>query len=74
MDTCIKREKVLVVHPFVDTIESQYARRELLFEDTNILPSFELKTLRAVQSNAGNDVIFVIGLRHLLIWKMKSAE
>ncbi|QKH96389.1 hypothetical protein FIU22_01695 [Parabacteroides distasonis] len=54
----LKGKKVLVVHPFVDTIESQYARRELLFEDTNILPSFELKTLRAVQSNAGNDVIF----------------
>jgi len=44
----LKGKKVLVVHPFVDTIESQYARRELLFEDTNILPSFELKTLRAV--------------------------
>jgi len=46
---------VLVVHPFVDTVRSQYARREGLFQDARVLPSFELKTLRSVQS---------IGSRH----------
>lgn len=54
----LKEKKVLVVHPFVETIGLQYAKRELLFENLNILPSFELKTLHAVQSNAGNEVPF----------------
>lgn len=52
----LKGKKVLVVHPFVETIRSQYARRQLLFDNPDVLPSFELKTLRAVQSNAGATV------------------
>lgn len=51
-------KKVLVVHPFVETIKSQYNRRGLLFENKDILPEFELLTLRAVQSNAGSEVSF----------------
>ena len=51
--------KVLVIHPFADTIRRQYQKRELLFPDGNVLPTFELlKTLRAVQSAAGNEVAF----------------
>lgn len=47
---------VLVVHPFARTIESQYrTRRALLFDNPRVLPEFELKTLPAVQSLAGND-------------------
>lgn len=50
---------VLVVHPFAKTIESQYrTRRTLLFDDPNVLPEFELKTLAAVQSSAGNECTF----------------
>lgn len=49
---------VLVVHPFVDTIQKQYAKREKLFENQDILPLFNLKTIKAVQSNAGNKVPF----------------
>jgi len=44
---------VLVVHPFAATIRSQYERRESLFRDPRLLPTFELKTLEAVQSSAG---------------------
>ena len=44
---------VLVVHPFAQSIRDQYARREALFADPRVLPEFELKTLRAVQSIAG---------------------
>lgn len=44
---------VLVVHPFEESIRSQYARREQLFADPRVLPAFELKTVRAVQSIAG---------------------
>lgn len=45
-------KKVLVVHPFADTIESQYKKRQLLFKN-NLLPEFELRTVKAVQSIAG---------------------
>jgi len=48
----LEGKKVLVVHPFAKTIESQYRRRHLLFPN-NLLPEFELSTINAVQSLAG---------------------
>lgn len=48
----LESKKVLVIHPFAKTIEKQYKNRELLFEK-EILPKFELKTIHAVQSIAG---------------------
>ena len=48
----LEGKKVLVVHPFVETIKSQYAKRGVLFEN-DLLPDFELKTIPAVQSIAG---------------------
>ena len=45
--------KVLVIHPFEESIKEQYGKRELLFPDRDILPDFELKTLKAVQTIAG---------------------
>lgn len=50
----LKGKKVLVVHPFKDSIEEQYKNRKLLFPNTEVLPEFELITLKAVQSIAGN--------------------
>lgn len=49
----LQGKKVLVIHPFTDTIQCQYKKRELIFPGTNILPEFELKTLKAVQTIAG---------------------
>lgn len=49
----LKGRKVLVIHPFTETIQKQYARRELIYPGTDILPEFELKTLKAVQTVAG---------------------
>ncbi len=46
-------KKVLVIHPFKETIERQYKRREEIFPGTDILPKFELITLKAVQTVAG---------------------
>ena len=47
-------KRVLVVHPFKDTILRQYARREQLFPGTEILPAFaSLTVVRAVQGLAG---------------------
>lgn len=48
----LKNKKVLVIHPFANTIEAQYKKREELFEK-DILPEFELVTLQAVQTIAG---------------------
>lgn len=49
----LKGKKVLVIHPFVESIREQYRKRKLLFSDENVLPEFELKTLKAVQTIAG---------------------
>ena len=50
----LKGKKVLVIHPFKDTILKQYEKREKLFGDKEILPEVDLKVLKAVQSIAGN--------------------
>ena len=55
----LEGKKVLVVHPFAETIERQYKKRELLFENNKVLPEFaSLSTIKAVQSIAGNPVSF----------------
>jgi hypothetical protein len=50
----LEDKRVLVVHPFKDSIERQYARRELLFKDSRVLPEFEMIVYPAVQSIGGN--------------------
>lgn len=54
----LKNRRVLVVHPFVRSIKEQYARREKLFSNPDILPEFELQTVQAVQSLAGTKTPF----------------
>lgn len=49
----LKGRKVLVIHPFEESIKEQYKKREMLFPGTDILPEFELMTLKAVQTIAG---------------------
>lgn len=49
----LKGKKVLVIHPFEDTIRAQYERRSKLFPGTDILPEFELHTLKAIQTLCG---------------------
>lgn len=51
--SALKGKKVLVIHPFAETIQSQYKKRNFLFDNPNVLPDFELKTLKAVQTIAG---------------------
>lgn len=49
----LEGKKVLVVHPFTDTIQLQYNNnRENIFPGTNALPSFDLKCVKAVQTIA----------------------
>ncbi|WP_282124750.1 hypothetical protein [Algibacter mikhailovii] len=54
----LKGKKVLVVHPFDNSIRSQYNNRKHIFENKDVLPEFELITLKAVQSVAGTKVPF----------------
>ena len=54
----LKGKKVLVVHPFAKTIESQYKKRELLFDNKDILPEFQLQIIPAVQSLNGENTTF----------------
>jgi hypothetical protein len=53
----LKGKKVLVIHPFEETIKKQFKKRSLLFDNQELLPDFELKTLKAVQSVAGNGTV-----------------
>lgn len=51
--------RVLVVHPFKDSIEKQYKKRHLLFADVRVLPEFgSLSVVQALQSTVGNAVPF----------------
>ena len=56
----LKGKKVLVIHPFAESIKKQYNyNREHIFERIypaeEILPSFELETIKAIQSIGGNN-------------------
>lgn len=46
-------KKVLVIHPFADSIRKQYEKRKLLFANEDYLPEFELTVFKAVQTIAG---------------------
>ncbi len=49
-------KRVLVVHPFAETIRRQYARREQLFQNSEVLPEFaSLRVVPAVQGLGGQE-------------------
>ncbi len=51
----LANKRVLVVHPFADTILSQYEKREHLFIDKDTIPTFKsLEVIKAVQSLGGD--------------------
>lgn len=54
----LEGKTVLVIHPFEESIKEQYKKRHLLFSNSKVLPDFELKTMKAVQSIGGNPVEF----------------
>src|SRR5690606_9425105 len=49
----LKGKKVLVIHPFESDIQKQYNQRKNLYLNPDILPEFELKTIKAIQTIAG---------------------
>ncbi|MGA6838649.1 hypothetical protein [Priestia megaterium] len=55
----LKEKKVLVVHPFVESIISQYKKHEKIYDNKLILPEFKsLSVVKAVQSIAGQKTSF----------------
>lgn len=57
--SALKGKKVLVVHPFVESIQQQYVNRKNLFSNPDILPEFKsLLCICAVQSIAGQKTEF----------------
>ena len=46
-------KRVLVVHPFAQSIQAQWQRRELLFSQRSVLPDFELLVLKPPLTLAG---------------------
>lgn len=50
----LKGKRIVVVHPFAETIASQYEKRENLFKKNDVLPEFaSLRIVKAVQSIGG---------------------
>ena len=46
----LEGKRVLVVHPFADSIRTQYQKRRLLFANPHVLPEFDLTVINAYQS------------------------
>lgn len=49
-------KKVLVIHPFKESIEQQYHNHKKIFNNSEVLPTFELKIIKSVQSMKGNEL------------------
>lgn len=50
----LKGKKVLVIHPFEESIIENYKIKDKLFSNKKFMPDFELKTIKAVQTLADN--------------------
>jgi hypothetical protein len=50
----LEGKRVLVIHPFADSIGRQYTQRRKIFPDLEILPEMDLDIIRAVQTGGWN--------------------
>lgn len=68
--------RVLVVHPFAASIQRQWRFRERLFDDPQVLPPFELQTIRPPFTLAGQTEGFASWIDALdaLIERVHAAE
>jgi hypothetical protein len=71
----LEGKDVLVIHPFEDSIISQYKKRELLF-NKNVLPKFNLLTIRAEQTiaNRMDGSLSFIESFYLMLEKVKITD
>ena len=49
----LKGKRVLVVHPFTESIAAQYEKRDKIYPGTEILPEFDLQLVKSVQTSGG---------------------
>lgn len=49
----LENKRVLVVHPFSDSIRNQYRKRTEIWKDMDVLPEFTLITFQAIQTLCG---------------------
>lgn len=71
----LKGKKILVVHPFENTIKIQYSNRANLFDNPDVLPEFaELNIIKAIQTVADNTEGFSNWFDALEHMKKKIAE
>lgn len=49
----LMEKKVLVISPFINTINYQYKKRDKIWDKHKVLPDFELQTYKSVQSLGG---------------------
>lgn len=70
----LEGKRVLVIHPFSESIEKNYKKRELLFANTDVLPDFELITMKAVQTIADEVPEFDSWFDALEMMKCKMAS
>ncbi len=70
----LKGKRVLVIHPFEESIKKQYKKREQLFDNPEILPEFELITIKAVQTIGDNTAGFTNWFEALDYMKSKIKE
>lgn len=70
----LKGKKVLVIHPFEKSIQNQYKRKELIWENSDVLPDFELLTIKAVQTISYEPSNFSTWFEALESMKIKMAK
>lgn len=71
----LRGKRVLVIHPFNSSIESQYRdNRHRLFCDPYVLPDFDLQTLRAPQTMCGATCGFMSWIEALGDTKEKVSQ
>lgn len=54
----LEGKKVLVIHPFENSIKHQFLHKNDIYKNSKTLPDFELKTIKAVQTLAGQESEF----------------
>ena len=70
-----KTRKVLVIHPFTESIAMQYEKRQYIHSNKNVLPEFRsLHLIKAVQSIAGNECGFSNWFEALETMKQKMGK
>jgi hypothetical protein len=70
----LEGKKVLVIHPFEQSIKDNYRIKDKLFINPGFIPDFKLITLKAVQSIAGNETQFIDWFEALESMKQQMAQ